>query len=77
MMSHPADRLPLALTASRSFASPLPGRFGLSAMRVTGGSVACPTLLIPAVSILPAKFLEPNTLPPDSSTPTGNEVLPR
>lgn len=39
--------------------------------------MACPTLLIPAVSTLPAKILEPNALPPSSSTPTGNEVPPR
>lgn len=77
MMSYPADWLPLALTASRSFALLNPSGFGLSAKRVRGVLMACPTLLVSAVSVLPAKLREPNALPPDSSTPTGNEVRPR
>lgn len=71
-MSHPADQFPLALADfSCRFAPLLPGGFVLSAKWVREGLVVCPTLLIPVVSILPAKLLEPNALPPNSSTATG------
>jgi len=76
-MSHPADRLPLTLAASHGFAPLCPHGFGLSAQRVSGGLVACPALLVPAVSVPPAELLEANALPPGSSTPAGNEVPPR
>lgn len=76
-ISHPADQLPLALSASSSFVPLLHRGFCLSAKWVWWGLAPCPTMLLPAVSIQSDKPLEPNALPPHSSAPRGDEVLPR